>query len=262
MLIPMLPRDRLIVARYLKEVVAAHAVNNGLFSPVRGVMADIEPILRQWGHRFVVRIEPSGSFAKGTAVQGGTDIDIFVSLSSALELPLRDIYERLFTFLEGQGLAPRRQNVSVGIQCRGYSVDVTPARRQAAMGFFHSLYSNRSGTWLQTNVRLHRQRVAVSGRLDEIRLMKIWRNRFGFDWPSFYLELFVIDALHGRARGALWANMPVVLEAMSDSLTERRLVDPANTNNVVSDTLNPAEKAQLAHEAARALDMRWEDVFR
>lgn len=261
-MIPMLPRDRLIVGRYLKQLVAAHAINNGPFSPVRGVMADIEPILRQWGHRFVVRIEPSGSFAKGTAVRGGTDIDIFVSMSSALELSLRDIYEQLFTFLYGQGLAPRRQNVSVGIQCRGYSVDVTPARRQAAMGFFHSLYSNRSGTWLQTNVRLHRQRVAASGRLDEIRLMKIWRNRLGLDWPSFYLELFVIDALHGRAKGALWANMPAVLAAMRGNLEGRRLVDPANTNNVVSDTLNAAEKSHLAYEAARALDLRWEDVFR
>ena len=257
----MTPRDRLDINRHLKQVIAANVIENGPFSPVRLVFSDLRPLLARWGRPFVDRIEPSGSFSKGTAVRGGTDIDVFVSLRSTLDLPLRDIYERLFSHFDVEGFAPRRQNVSVGIRCRGYSVDVTPARRQAQTGNFHSLFSNRTGAWLQTNVQRHRVHVSSSGRLDEIRLFKIWRNRFGLDWPSFYLELFVIDALQRAPRGALFANIPIVLEAVRDRVALRRLVDPANSNNVVSDTLDATEKAYLSGAAARALNMQWEEVF-
>lgn len=257
----MTPRERIEIVRHLRHVLAAHAVDNGPLSPVRPVLADLRPLLLQWGDPHVLRIHPSGSFAKGTAVQNGTDIDVFVSLSSALTLPLRDIYERLFQFLTQQGFAPRRQNVSIGIQCRGYSVDVTPARRQAQAGNFHSLYSNRTGTWLQTNVHLHRAHIASSERLDEIRLFKIWRNRFGLDWPSFYLELFVISTLKHAPRGALYYNIPKVFEAIRDNLATLRLTDPANTNNVVSDTLTALEKNSLASAAQQSLKLSWGNVF-
>lgn len=116
------------VDAYLRSVLAAHAVPAGLLSPVGQVMVTLEPVIRRWGNQFIVSINPSGSFSKGTAVHGGTDVDIFVSLTSTLTTPLKDIYDTLFNALSGAGYVPRRQNVSIGITVGNYKVDVTPAR--------------------------------------------------------------------------------------------------------------------------------------
>lgn len=141
--------------QYLRGVLNGHAVVTGLLSPVPGVRAVLDPILATWSGQQLVSITPSGSFSKGTAVQGGTDIDLFVSLKSSLNMTLKDIYDSLFKRLGEVGYAPRRQNVSVGITLGNFNVDVTPARRQDQVSSYHSLYSNRSGTWLQTNVNEH-----------------------------------------------------------------------------------------------------------
>ncbi|HBO1087825.1 TPA: hypothetical protein ACWMDK_000564 [Pseudomonas aeruginosa] len=249
------------VDAYLRSVLAAHAVPAGLLSPVGHVMVALEPVIRRWGNQFIVSINPSGSFSKGTAVHGGTDVDIFVSLTSTLTTPLKDIYDTLFNALSGAGYVPRRQNVSIGITVGNYKVDVTPARRHDQTGNYHSLYSNKTGSWLQTNVSEHIRIISQSGRLEEIRLLKVWRNRLGFDFPSFYLELFTLDALSGRRVGNLSPNIVTVLEAIRDNVASRTLIDPANTNNIVSNTLNATEKAMLAQAARNALASNWNQVF-
>lgn len=199
------------IEEHLRAVLARHWVDTGINSPVRAVQAILDPALRAWGGQYLVDIRPSGSFAKGTAVRGGTDIDIFVSLTSTLSSPLKSIYDTLLNALTQAGYRTRRQNVSIGTSINGWRVDVTPARRQDQHGNYHSLWSNKTGSWLQTNVNEHCRIVSGSGRLDEIRLMKIWRNGLGLDWPSFYLELFTIDVLSGARVGNLQNNVATVL---------------------------------------------------
>lgn len=115
---------------HIRMVLARHTVDTGLNSPVRSVQATIDPVVRSWGTRYIVDIRPSGSFAKGTAVHGGTDIDIFISLTSTLSDTLQSIYGTLFNALSQVGYAARRQNVSIGIAVGGWKVDVTSGRRQ------------------------------------------------------------------------------------------------------------------------------------
>lgn len=246
---------------YLRQVLAQYAVNNGLLSPVRSVQGVLLPTIRQWGGQQVLSVEPSGSFAKGTAVRSGTDIDLLASLSSTTTETLQQIYNTLFNALAAAEHQPKRQNVSIGVRVGAYSVDVVPARRQSQYGDDHSLYSNRTGSWLQTNVTRHIAEVRNSNRLDEIRLLKIWRNRRGLEFPSFYLELAVIRALHGRWSSNLSTNVVTVLEFVRDQITTTRFVDPANSNNVVSDTLTLVEKQALAKAARAALAGSWGTEF-
>jgi hypothetical protein len=249
------------IDEHLRAVLARHMVDTGLFSPVRGVQPLIEPVIRKWGGPFVVDIRTSGSFAKGTAVHGGTDIDLFVSLTSTLTDTLQQISNTLFNAFAQAGYEPRRQNVSTGLTVNGWKVDVTPARRQDQYGNYHSLWSTKTGGWLQTNISEHIRAVSNSGRLDEIRLLKIWRNRFGVDWQSFYLELFVLDALRGSRIGNIQENVVTVFHAITTSLATKRLIDPANTNNVVSDVLTPQAKAAVINSARFALGSPWNVVF-
>ena len=80
-------------------------------------------------------------------------------------------------------------------------------------------------------------------------------------WPSFYLELFVIDVLSGAHRLNLPANVITALTAVQDSITTNRIMDPANTNNVVSDTLTAGGRATLSQAARAALNSPWTTVF-
>src|SRR5687767_7699166 len=92
----------------------------------------------------------------------------------------------------------------------------------------------------------------ASGRTQEARIIKLWRNQKGFDFPSFYLELTVINALAG-AHDTLSGNVWKVFQYLRDSFVTARVTDPANTNNVISDDLTTADRATVTTKAKQAL---------
>jgi hypothetical protein len=248
--------------QYLRDILARERVDTSASSPVLGVQRTINPVIQDWAGTYLVGISPSGSFAKGTANSSGTDIDLFVSLSSSLTWTLQDIYESLFRRLQQAGLAQRRQNVSIGCRVGAYDVDVVPAKRQSNVGGDHSLYRRKADTWTKTNVGNHVNLVARSGRLEEIRIVKLWRAQKGLELPSFYLELTTIAALSGKHSGNLANNVWTMLQYLRDRFPNARVVDPANTSNIISDDLTATEKSSVAAAAARALVAKdWREII-
>lgn len=157
-----------------------------------------------------------------------------------------------------------------------YSVDLVPGKRQNLLSDDHSLYRRKADTWTKTNVLTHARTVINSGRADEIRILKLWRNQKGLDFPSFYLELSVIRALAAKPLPGLVSYNPqsslsqrvmAVFDYLVDSFPAVRIADPANGNNIISDDLTAQEKARIsaaawvAREAAREA-AHWEDVVR
>ncbi len=245
---------------YLQAILNREAVDTGPYSPVRGVQIVLQPILREWAGTYLSDVSPSGSFAKGTANKSGTDIDLFISLSQNTPGTLKEIYEKLFTTMQQRGYAPKRQNVSINIKVNSYDVDLVPAKRQDGYSQDHSLYRRKADTWTKTNVATHIRDVSSSGRTQEARIVKLWRNQKGLDFPSFYLELTVIDAL-AYARGSISGNVWKVFEYLRDSFASARVVDPANTNNVISDDLTASEKAKVKAAAVQALGAaNWDQI--
>lgn len=249
----------MIADQYLMSLIRREAVNTGENSPVRSVIVTLRPMLVAWGNRYLAGITPSGSFAKGTAIASGTDIDLFLSLRSNTPENLRDIYTTLFKAVAGVGYTPKKQNVSIHVKVGGYDVDLVPAKRQDNVSADHSLYRSRADTWTKTNVNRHIAIVRGGGRLNETRILKLWRNQRGLDFPSFHLELTVIDALRGKQSLNLSNNVRTVLEYLGGSFINSRVVDPANTNNIISDDLTVAEKTAIKNAAARALDGTWSE---
>jgi hypothetical protein len=197
-------------------------------------------------------IHPSGSFSKGTANRSGTDIDLFISLKGDTTNPLKEIYTGLSTRMTEKGYAPKQRNVSINIRVGGYDVDLVPAKHQGGTSEDHSLYRRRADTWMQTNVTKHIATVQNAGRISESRIMKLWRTQKQLDFPSFYLEQTVIEALSG-ARGTLSQNVWKALEYFRDRFSNARVVDPANTNNIISDDLSAPDKKKIADAAAETL---------
>jgi hypothetical protein len=253
--------EKLRADTYLRRILQREAVDTGPYSPVRGVQATIEPIIREWAGSQLAGIGPSGSFAKGTANKSGTDIDLFISLASSTTEALKDIYEKLFSRMAEKGYSPRRQNVSINVQVNGYSVDLVPGKRQDNWGNDHSLYRRKADTWTKTNVTTHINHVRQAGRLYESRILKLWRDQKKLDFPSFYLELTVMNALSEQYSGTLSDNVWRILGYLRDSFTNARVVDPANTNNVISDDLTTADQAKITAAADRARQARdWSEI--
>jgi len=239
---------------YLRRILQREAVDTSPTSPLRIVQTTLWPVIWNWANGHLISVAPSGSFSKGTANASGTDIDLFVSVSATAAEGLREIYNTLDRALEYAGYKTRRQNVSINITVGGQSVDLVPAKRQNWFVEDHSLYRRKVDSWTKTNVAAHALHVAQSGRTEEIRIVKLWRDQMGLDWPSFYLELTVLRALgvfstYGDLAGNVWK----VFEFLRDDFLTARIVDPANTNNIISDDLGGADKLRIRSAAIEAL---------
>jgi hypothetical protein len=236
---------------YLLAILQRENVDTGFFSPVRNVQTRLEPIIREWAGGQLLGVSPSGSFAKGTANHSGTDIDLFISLAHDTTQTLKEIYNSLYTRMSVKGYVPKRQNVSINVRVDGYSVDLVPGKRQDSYDDDHSLYRRKADTWTKTNVTTHVNHVRQGYRINESRIIKLWRDQKGLDFPSFYLELTVINALRLQL-GTLSDNVWKVFEYLRDSFFNARVVDPANTNNIISDDLTVAERAKIKAAAIQA----------
>jgi tRNA nucleotidyltransferase (CCA-adding enzyme) len=80
---------------YLQSILAREAVDISPTSRVRQVQKTLHPLLSEWAGTMLRGVHPSGSFAKGTANHSGTDIDLFVSLSSEVTEALKEIYKSI-----------------------------------------------------------------------------------------------------------------------------------------------------------------------
>lgn len=239
---------------YVSQILNKYAVS----SQAEAYYTRLEPYLRSWAGAYLSRTFISGACAKGTAVKGSSDIDIFISLKPNYPV-LNGMYENLYQFAQNQGWSPRRQNVSIGIQYGGSKIDLVPGRLQEGYQNWHSLYKSKQTTWTQTNVDLQIKTVKDSGRTKEIRALKIWRNLHNLDFPSFYLELMVIEGLKYRPTNTLAENVLVALRYLADNIRTKSIVDPGNTANIISKDLSDVEKIVISVAASKSANEKyWE----
>src|SRR5690606_17837639 len=99
----------------------------------------------------------------------------------------------------------------------------------------------------------------ISGKHDErksIRLLKIWKtNKSKNRIKSFFVELLVIRAYNNCSDMPtdVWGQLKEVLEFIRDNVTKIRVEDPANSNNVVSDTMTQSEKEDFSDDMKQML---------
>lgn len=149
-----------------------------------------------------------------------------------------------------------------GLSVDGTRADLVPGKVQSGYQNYHSLYRRKNDSWTQTNVKLHIDAVRGSDRQREIRAVKTWRVQHGLEFPSLYLELFTIQALSGRSKSSLAANVLHALATIGSDLVPTRIVDPSNSNNLISDDLTLEEKKRVATTAASsAVQSTWEKIL-
>ena len=243
---------------YLMAVVAKHRVAEGPEATPERMRRQLAPALRCWGGRYLEGVSVSGSFAKGTAIRGVTlapadvDVDLFLSLGPEAQDSLADYQAALARDL--REYQPMMGNVSVKVLVDNVKVDLTVGRRAPESGD-HILWQYRRGTWIRTNVKEQIRYVRESGCLEVIRLLKIWRRREGLYFPSFCLELAVIETLKSAEHGSapLGERSLRVLEWAAEELPGAALRDPGNASNVVSELMREEEKWRVSNAAWMSL---------
>ena len=100
--------------RYVDRIVRKYEVKKGPGTAVYQAGERLRGLIQRWYDTRLVRVHNSGSFAKGTSIRGGTDLDLFISLKPRSGKSLRTMFEGLHQYADQEGLRPHRQNVSIG----------------------------------------------------------------------------------------------------------------------------------------------------
>lgn len=249
--------------KYVSSIIRKYNVTGEIDAFTKSTVVDpLVMIIKEWAGTQLIDIYLSGSRAKGTAISLSSDIDLFISLKSDTTNPLKEIYGTLHYKLVNKRIPTRKQNVSIGVNYGGHSIDLIPAKKRSGNTNDHSLYKNKADSWTQTNISTHINLVKNSGRTAEITAIKIWRKLHQLDFPSIYLELTVLDALYNKNKNQPAKNFLTVLEYLRDSFIDSKIVDPANTNNIISDELYKYEKEAIAKKAKESLNQpNWGQII-
>ncbi len=237
---------------YLNSILNRYNTIPVLLLPLTPAYQAVTPIIRRWGNSSIREVKISGSNAKGTAVAGVADLDLFISLDSSIlnRYTLQELYNSLASYMRNAGYPVRQQNVSLGVNHQNIQVDLVPGVKFDGNSNDHWLYVSKSGRdRTKTNIDTHIARITRSGRIKEIRLAKIWRKVHNIDFPSVYLEETVLTALSGCGYINTDNNFLRILDYLTTSFTNASVYDPANTVNRISDELTYQEKVLISTTA-------------
>jgi len=206
-------------------------------------------------------IKYAGSREKGTMIAHQYDLDIVCYFPSSDTRSLKEIRQDVATHLEKKYTIHSRASAErithlKGISAPdGYHIDVVPGRfiEGTKDVFLHVGYGEKER--IQTNLKTHIDHIVNSGCVPVIRLMKLWACRNNIGIKTFILELFVVRALSGsRDKANLTRSFRQVIETLNDDFGALQLIDPANTNNVVSRSITPPERGAVVRAASDAMD--------
>lgn len=262
--------------QYLRQLIYTRS-NNSYKQNEMHAYAYVSDLINRWkvglqsnyaNDGIEIEKEKSGSKAKGDSIIGNSDIDIFVSVTDYYDkYTVEQYYNSLYDFLSPYfyGNKIRRQNVSIGIEYAGCSIDITPGKRKKHYGHFmnddHVVYSNKTNSIFQTNIQKHIDMVRQTPYVDEIILLKLWRNCHNLEFPSIAIEIFVIEVMSEYGTTNLYSNMRIIFNELVETIKTRRIIDPANSNNDIADSLTNKEKDLIEKTAADSLMKDCGDFF-
>ncbi|TAK28173.1 MAG: nucleotidyltransferase [Chloroflexota bacterium] len=223
--------------------------------------AQIEDVLRNafgWGPR----VYYAGSYGKDTMIAAYHDLDIVFYFPFGTNASLKTIYWDVYHALTAAGYILQQKDVAIRIPySAGFSIDVVPGRAIDATFDYANLYRSETDSWLQTSIKQHIETIRNSNLRETMKLVKLWNVRHGLGVRSFALELLTIRALQGSQVYGHDSKLMAMFAFLRDHMATIRLVDPANTNNIITDAIPHATKKTVVFQAEKALTAQyWSDI--
>lgn len=220
---------------------------------LRAIRDRIEEVLTGGWTAGNPRFYYAGSFGKKTMIRESFDLDIVVYFAPG-SISVKAYYEAVEGRLRRNYTAVNRHNVALRLPFEGgFHVDIVPGRAQDSTYKYATLYASDTNATKQTSIKVHIDLVRNGEYQDIIKLLKLWRLRNNIPVGTFALELIVHEALSGDLTVDLGARFATVFTWIRDNILTARLIDPANSGNVVSDEIPFNVKQTLKTAAIAAL---------
>lgn len=237
---------------YLTQLLRRQDLTEAQLRQFRDTREQIEGWLRgRYGS--VPRFYYAGSYGKGTMIAEAYDLDLVMYFPSTERRSLGELYWDVHRRLADGGYQIVPRTVALRLPYNGaFHVDVVPGRAQDHTFRYATLYRNAtpSGS-LQTSLKVHIEAVKDAGLSDTVRLMKLWKLRHRLSISTFAIEIVVWRAMRGVRRDNLASAMLTTFNWIVNNLSDARLEDPANTNNVIE--VSWAERTTVVAAARNAV---------
>lgn len=258
---------------YLRRILENETLNEdgSEMKALRERRSEVEALLRAHFSKSTVSIRWGGSKAKGTMIASSYDGDMtayFPHDEVDAGSTLKEIFDAVEASL-GTKYAVQRKASVLRIFKSGEDLhfDVVPGRYTDDTKtdvFLHRTTGEKER--LKTNLQVHIDHIRDSDVLDEIRLMKLWKVRYGLvGVKTFILELLVVKLLGGRKNLGIVKRLEHVLTELCDSAENLAVEDPANPSGNDLKPLLDEARWQLQSVAKTTLDQiennGWEAVF-
>lgn len=237
-----------------------------------------DALVEKFKDQIVSKAINSGSYAKHDAINIKFDLDVCQPFKRNSFDTLEEMADAVFDFFneefEDDDLVKyktRKQRVSTGITFvidgNEIQMDIVPGRELNANDYVETNRLNlyvrpkllQPASTTQTNIQKHINLVkGKSAERSIIRLLKVWKtNRNNSTVKSFFIELITIKAFEkcSNIPSGLWEQLEMALEFIRNNVKTIRLEDPANSNNVVSDTMTDMEKENLYWDMKQMLEL-------
>jgi hypothetical protein len=246
---------------YLENVLWAQNLQQGELDQLVALRTQIE------GQLSVFQGQPrfyyGGSYGKDTLIRASYDLDIVMYWPHDCGYTLEGMFTAVRDQLRKHWAYVNPKNVALRLPFEGaFHIDVVPGRALDTSFRYANLYRSETGQPLQTSIKVHIDAVRKSGRRELIRLMKLWKFRYQVPIRSFVLEQLAIAGANGTSFTELEPQLTAALVYIRDHVGTSRIVDPANTNNDLGETINVQERAATRAAAVAAISARtWGEVF-
>ena len=205
----------------------------------------------------------NGSLVKGTSIQN-SDIDIqlkFNKDADCIENIRNNVEDYLNErFYDRNLLKVRSQNHSIGLvfDLKGEEkrIDVVPLREIENGKGDTYLYSTRHNSIKKTNAQKQISKLKFTEKQKQIiKLLKGWKIDNDLFFPSVFIEHIVKRTFFSNSvpRGIDKALL-FTIEFIANNITHIRIIDPANTNNIISECMTNTEKNDLQSFCFKMLD--------
>ena len=202
----------------------------------------------------------NGSITKDTSIYG-SDIDIqipFKRNSGSIENVYNSVSDFIFDEFEDAKLVGiRKQKHSIGLEFNIENeikrIDVVPLREVDNNSGDTYLYVNNTGfferpTYKKTNYLKQSKTLQFSAKEKKIiRLLKVWKVENNLKLKSIHIEFLVKKAFEKKQ--IPYGIEKCLLETISflaENIMFIKIIDPANTNNIISNSLTYKEKESIS----------------
>lgn len=248
--------------QYLEAILIKYKISDYTMQTVKASAEEIAWYIRTLWWIYIKGIYYSWSMSRWTAVSINFDTDICIEFENNAFQDLSTMYKRTYDKLRNKYINVKQQRVSVWIPQK--NIDVVPSRLIKDSNNVN-LRDSKAQTWKQTNIHIHAEYIKKYWDINIIKLLKVWKNLHNVDIKSFWLEILSINALKDYSwTELLWPKLRYVRNYIKDNdLYSMRLIDPANANNDIMDSIEYAEKWKLKQLAKSSLNEKfWKNIIR